>query len=106
MKSYFSILFLFCLSNLIMGQKELNVNGYNKIYYPNGSLQAEGKLLNGKPEGFWINYYPTGVKKSEGLRTNHLLDSIWVFYNIVGDTLSKIHYLNGKNWRLLLLPVQ
>lgn len=81
---------------VVFAQEDLDPNGYNKLYYPNGSIQSEGMLKNGKPEGYWINYYPTGVKKSEGKRTNYQLDSIWVFYNIVGDTTSKIHYLNGK----------
>ena len=96
MKKYLSIITLLLFISQTFGQSNLDPNGYNKIYYPNGSLQAEGNLLNGKPEGYWINYYPTGVKKSEGLRTNYQLDSIWVFYNIVGNTISKIHYLNGK----------
>jgi uncharacterized protein len=96
MKKY-ALLFLACTYLILVdGQTNLNSNGYNKIYYPNGSLQSEGNLVNSVPEGYWINYYPTGVKKSEGLRKNHQLDSIWVFYNIVGDTISKINYLNGK----------
>ncbi len=96
MKYSLSCLLLLFFAFLTKGQEPLNENGYNKIYYPNGSLQSEGNLINGKPEGYWINYYPTGVKKSEGRRKNHVLDSIWIFYNITGDTVSKIHYLNGK----------
>jgi antitoxin component YwqK of YwqJK toxin-antitoxin module len=69
---------------------------YKKIYYPNGSIQSEGYVINEKPEGFWINYYPTGVKKSEGSRKNFQLDSTWVFYTITGDTAQKINYLVGK----------
>lgn len=96
MNRYYILAILVGLSTLTFGQNNINPNGYNKLFYPNGSLQSEGILENGKPVGFWINYYPTGVKKSEGKRTNHQLDSIWVFYNIVGDTISKINYLNGK----------
>ena len=96
MRYPFIILTLFFTLVNLVGQEVLDPNGYNKIYYPNGSLQSEGNLLNGKPEGYWINYFPTGVKKSEGIRTNHQLDSIWVFYNIIGDTIAKINYLNGK----------
>jgi antitoxin component YwqK of YwqJK toxin-antitoxin module len=101
-RTIFIIALLFFLIFGYSQTKPLNPNGYNKIYYPNGSLQSEGKLMNGKPEGYWINYYPTGVKKSEGTRTNHQLDSIWIFYNLVGDTVSKISYLNGnKNGYLI-----
>ncbi|MEN8905934.1 MAG: toxin-antitoxin system YwqK family antitoxin, partial [Clostridiales bacterium] len=90
------IILLGCAYISLFGQKDINPNGYNKIFYPNGSLQSEGRLVNGKPEGYWRNYYPTGVLKSEGSRKNNLLDSIWIFYSITGDTISKIHYLNGK----------
>lgn len=77
------------------GQEEIKPSGYNRIYYPSGSIQSEGNLVDGKPEGYWKNYYPTGVVKSEGKRTNFQLDSIWIFYTITGDTSSKISYLNG-----------
>ena len=76
--------------------QEVNQNGYNKFFYPNGQVSSEGLMKNGKPEGFWRTYYVTGVVKSEGKRTNHLLDSIWVFYNQVGDTIEKIDYQIGK----------
>lgn len=42
---------------------------------------SEGLLVDGKPEGYWINYYPNRLKKSEGNRKNFLLDSVWNFYN-------------------------
>ncbi len=84
------------ISNFLIAQDNIDPNGYNKFYYPNGSLQSEGYFKEGKPEGYWKNFYPTGVIKSEGYRKNHQLDSIWIFYSITGDTLSKITYLLGK----------
>lgn len=95
MRYRFILLLFFVYAVQGFSQAELNPNGYNKIFYPNGSLQSEGFLKDGKPEGYWISYYPTGVKKSEGRRTNYQLDSILVFYNLVGDTVSKMSYLNG-----------
>lgn len=83
-------------SNVLFSQTDIVENGYNKFYYPNGSLQSEGYLKDGKPEGYWKNYYPTGVLKSEGNRKNHQLDSTWVFYTITGDTSTIITYLIGK----------
>lgn len=90
--SVFIVVFSFCT----YGQNEVNPNGFNKFYYPNGSLQSEGNLRNGKPDGYWKNYYPTGVVKSEGNRKNHKLDSIWIFYHISGNIESKINFLDGK----------
>lgn len=77
-------------------QKDIDPNGYNVIYYPNGSVLSEGYMKDGKPEGYWKTYYTTGVLKSEGNRKNFLLDSLWIFYNSTGDTLKKINYLLGK----------
>ncbi len=77
-------------------KNEVNPNGYNRFYYPNGQISSEGMMRNGKPDGYWITYYVTGVKKSEGKRVNFLLDSTWIFYNQLGDTLEKIEYKYGK----------
>jgi len=71
-------------------------NGYVKLTYPNGNISSEGKMINGKPDGFWKTYYVTEVLKSEGNRKNFLLDSIWLFYNESGDTTEKISYVLGK----------
>jgi uncharacterized protein len=83
------------LINLI-GQNDINPDGYNKIYYPNGKILSEGLMKDSKPEGYWKSYFTTGILKSEGNRKNFLLDSIWIFYNSSGDTLQKFSYMLGK----------
>ncbi len=90
-------LFSFYLCHCVQAQNtEIDSNGYNKIYYPNGKLLSEGHLKKGRPEGYWKTYYTNGNLKSEGNRKNHLLDSTWIFYNLKGDTIEKINYLLGK----------
>jgi len=96
MKKMFSIVFVTVICASTYGQNVISENGYSKIYYPNGSLQSEGVIKNGKPEGYWKNYYPTGVIKSEGKRKNFLLDSIWNFYSLTGNIKLRISYLEGK----------
>lgn len=90
------ILLLFIVGSYIKGQDNINPNGYNKLYYPNGRLLSEGLMKDGKPDGYWKSYYTTGILKSEGNRKNFILDSIWIFYNSIGDTLQKFIYLMGK----------
>ncbi len=75
---------------------QVNPNGYNTFYYPNGRISSEGLMKNGKPDGYWKTYYVTGVMKSEGNRINTLLDSLWAFYTETGDTLEIINYKLGK----------
>ena len=84
--------------SLILDAQEINSNGFNRFFYPNGQVSSEGLMRDGKPDGYWKTYYVTGIIKSEGKRANHLLDSIWVFYNQVGDTLEKINYIYGQNF--------
>ncbi len=97
MKKKIAILgILISVSAISFSQEEINPNGYNIIYYPNGKKLSEGYMKNGKPDGYWRTYYTTGILKSEGNRNNFLLDSIWIFYNSTGDTIQKINYLMGK----------
>jgi antitoxin component YwqK of YwqJK toxin-antitoxin module len=80
----------------VIGQENINSNGFNTFYYPNGKVLSEGYMKDGKPEGYWKTYYTTGIIKSEGNRRNFQLDSIWIFYNSTGDTITKINYLYGR----------
>lgn len=75
---------------------QVNPNGYNTFYYPNGKVASEGLMKDGKPDGYWKTYYVTGTLKSEGNRRNSLLDSIWIFYTETADTMEIINYMLGK----------
>ena len=81
-KFYYLISFLLISLSSYAQHNNINLNGFNKFYYPNGQLSSEGVLLNGQPDGYWVSYYPTGVKKSEGNRKN-----------------SNSGRRNTKNWR-------
>ncbi len=99
----FLLFFFFVISFDMSAQdnkvkNQVNPNGFNVFYYPNGVKSSEGYMKDGKPTGYWITYYPTGKKKSEGNRKNFLLDSVWIFYDEWGDTTAKIsYYLDKKN---------
>lgn len=95
----YAVFCLFCcltFSFVNAQESEINPNGYNKFYYPNGQLSSEGMMKDGQPDGYWITYHVNGEKKSEGNRSNFLLDSIWCFYNVEGDIIEKIEYKFGK----------
>ncbi len=63
-----------------------------KYYYSTGQLSSEGRLFNGKPEGYWKSYYENGQLKSEGNRLNHKLEGLWKFYEELGDLVLTINY--------------
>jgi len=94
---FLSAIFLFAMFAVYSQQNtEIDPNGYNKFYYPDGTIASEGSMKNGKPEGYWKNYYETAVLKSEGNRKNYLLDSLWKFYNEEGNIVLEINYKEGK----------
>ena len=91
------LLSAFCLLPfLIFSQENLNPNGFNTFYYPNGVKSSEGYLVNGKPDGYWKSYNEKGILVSEGNRKEFLLDSVWVFYAQTGEKSMEISYLKGK----------
>lgn len=90
------LLLAMAIATVTFGQNQIVANGYNKFYYPDGSISSEGTLRNGQPDGFWKTYYPNGKLKSAGNRTNFQLDSIWLFFDEAGDTTSLINYNYGK----------
>lgn len=95
MKHWFSIvLLLLCISAL--EAQDIDPNGFNRFYYPNGNVSAEGNMRDGKPDGYWKNYYEDGTLKSEGNRLYFELDSIWKFYNPDGQLISEINYRQDK----------
>lgn len=92
------LILIFALTSFVVYAQENTVdpNGFNRFFYPDGSVASEGYIRNGKPDGYWKTYWENGVLKSEGNRKNYELDSIWNFYDETGKTTLQITYLNGK----------
>ena len=38
------------------------------FYHPNGEKSSEGRLFDGKPDGYWRTFYENDQLKSEGNR--------------------------------------
>jgi len=90
------IVVFFLVSVIVVGQQEVDPNGYNKFYYPNGQVSSEGFMRDGKPDGYWKTYFENGIIKSEGNRKDFELDSTWVFYSDSGNVAVQINYILGK----------
>ena len=65
------------------------------FYYPSGMKSSEGRMVDGKPEGWWRSYDQEGHLVSEGNRRNFLLDSLWTFY-ADGKPYLTLHYKAGE----------
>ena len=64
--------------------------------FPNGSKASEGCLINGKPEGQWLNYHTNGKIKSQGNRIDHELSGEWLFFDSTGIRVQSIEYIEGE----------
>lgn len=86
--SYFT-----CLLSGYLSAQESEIIRY---YHDNGAVSSEGKLVNGKPDGFWKTYHPNGQLKSSGNRKNFALDSLWQFFDESGRLTLEINYKEGR----------
>jgi antitoxin component YwqK of YwqJK toxin-antitoxin module len=77
-------------------QNDVNPDGENVFYFDNGNKSSEGKMVNGKPEGYWKAYHENGNIKSEGNRKNGLIDGLWKFYSDKGILTSEISFVENK----------
>ena len=93
---YLASLFILihCVS-FAQDEKNINPDGFNTFYFPNGVKSSEGTLKNGKPDGNWKSYHENGKLKSEGNRKAHQLDSLWKFYNEEGILTAEYNYTEG-----------
>jgi uncharacterized protein len=85
--------FCTCLVPLVSIAQEPEVT---RFFHENGVVSSEGRLVDGKPDGFWKTYHPNGQLKSSGNRTNYELDSLWQFFDENGRLTLEINYKNGR----------
>lgn len=89
---------LVMLINVVGWAQEIDPDGENTFYYPNGRIASEGYFKNGLPTGIWKNYYPDGTLKSIGKKENGLSDSLWVFYDSEGRKTQVLDYYLDKKF--------
>jgi len=90
-KLFFLVFLIVCFFDLFAQNDSIQ-----KVFYTNGKLASEGRIINGKPDGYWKNYYENGFLKSEGNRVNGQLDGHWKFYSENGKINLEYEYRSGK----------
>lgn len=75
---------------------QIDPNGYNVFFYPNGTMSSEGNMRDGLPDGYWKTYFENGQLKSEGNRSEFKLDGPWIFYNEKGLKQSLLTYTEDQ----------
>ena len=69
---------------------------YQKDYFANGNLKAEGWMVKDQKVDYWFFYYDNNTKKEEGHYTKGQKSKWWTFYNSNGEIVKKCEFLNGK----------
>jgi antitoxin component YwqK of YwqJK toxin-antitoxin module len=77
---------------LVAGDIHAQQDSLHRYFHQNGVVSSEGRLVNGRPEGYWRTYYPSGELRSEGDRVDRKLQGVWTFYDEAGRPASTIQY--------------
>lgn len=96
MKNFRIQYLLICLCSGLVCLGQPGTDGFVQYRYPGGAVSSEGRVVNGKPEGYWKSYYEDGTLKSEGNRVASLLDSTWRFYGQDGMLTTTIEYKGDR----------
>ena len=70
-------------------------DGMTKYYYPNGKLEAKGKIVKGEMHGKWTIWDQEGNLESIQFYNHGLEDSIWTTYYEDGTVQRRIEYEDG-----------
>jgi antitoxin component YwqK of YwqJK toxin-antitoxin module len=70
-------------------------HGEQVFYYPDGTLEAKGKVFNGDKEGLWKTHHPNGKLASEGSYIDGESHGEWKYYNENGVLIRLSNYTNG-----------
>ncbi|GAB5398894.1 MAG: hypothetical protein Aureis2KO_04790 [Aureisphaera sp.] len=79
---------------------EVSEKFYEKAYYSNGQLKAEGwQFMNVKTD-YWIYYHRNGNIASKGHYSNNRKNGYWYYYDENGQLTKEGHYKHGsaENW--------
>ncbi len=75
---------------------------YWYFYYENGKIKEEGRYEKGQKTDYWKCYNPNGTKKMEGRFQLNQPHAWWLFY-ANGKLSAKVEYSNGQKNGLTLL---
>jgi antitoxin component YwqK of YwqJK toxin-antitoxin module len=71
-------------------------NGYWKFYHVNGNLKKEGHFLNGKELKYWYFYRENGKKEKEGHFVKGIKNKWWLFYDAMEFINHKCQLKNNQ----------
>jgi antitoxin component YwqK of YwqJK toxin-antitoxin module len=85
----FLVLFFF-FTSIVFGQK-----AYQKTYFENGKIKAEGWIENTRKIAYWKFYYENGNLKKEGRFIEDKQTKYWYYYRIDGTKEMEGHFIKS-----------
>lgn len=67
-----------------------------KLFYPDGTLRAEGEYINGLKDGPWTFYFSNGKPEQKGVYKEDLPTAQWRWYYRNGSLHREEYYRKGK----------
>ncbi len=64
---------------------------YQKTYFENGNIKAEGWQINNQKTGYWKFYYENGHMKKEGRFSENKEHKYWHFYSQNGTKIRSFY---------------
>ncbi|WP_299218049.1 hypothetical protein [uncultured Aquimarina sp.] len=77
--------------NQIMVQKK-----YQREYYSDGSIKAEGWKKDNQKVDYWYTYHPNGNILEQGHYRNNKKEGYWYFYSSESKLIKEGHFINDK----------
>ncbi|WP_378178941.1 toxin-antitoxin system YwqK family antitoxin [Aquimarina sp. SS2-1] len=79
-----------------MNSQVLVEKKYQKEFYNDGSIKAEGWIIENQKIGYWYTYYPNGNIMEQGHFRNNKKDGYWYFYSQKNNLIKEGHFINDK----------
>jgi len=68
---------------------------YSKTFYNDGTLEAEGWMMDSMKVNYWFFYNTNGTLKAKGDYNRGLKDGYWYLYSNNGELKNEGHYVKG-----------
>lgn len=90
---------IFCATTAIASTSG-GSKSYQKQYYSNGQLKAEGWVSMQLKTDYWIFYHANGQVASKGHFKNNKKNGYWYFYKTTGELEKEGHFIldSAENW--------
>jgi antitoxin component YwqK of YwqJK toxin-antitoxin module len=99
-KQFLFFFFGILCSSISVAENPSTEKNYQKEYYTNGTLKAEGWEIGADKTDYWYFYHLNGKVASKGKFSNDTKEGYWYFFAESGVLIKEGHYQKGvaQDW--------